>query len=200
VKDNFDRKGNVILAISEHISKVLHLYQGEKKLEEMLPLGPNKALFYKGIASYLLPGQKSPWLFQKPQSVIMDKQVISMNSDPDCKQEIPIYADPETKEEVPMCTDPESKQELPVCTDPEVKQKLPVGTDREFNLEAPMCTHPEINQEDPMDMEPEIKQQVTVVSDPRILKVGRCASLSLRSHDKNISTGECVSEYLLTTC
>ncbi|XP_020041665.2 constitutive coactivator of peroxisome proliferator-activated receptor gamma isoform X1 [Castor canadensis] len=182
VKDNFDRKGNVILAISEHISKVLHLYQGEKKLEEMLPLGPNKALFYKGIASYLLPGQKSPWLFQKPQSVIMDKQVISMNSDPDCKQEIPIYADPETKEEVPMCTDPESKQELPVCTDPEVKQKLPVGTDREFNLEAPMCTHPEINQEDPMDMEPEIKQQVTVVSDPRILKVARTHHVHAESY------------------
>lgn len=60
VKENAGKKGNIILAVSDYISKVLHLYQGEKKIEEMLPLGPNKALFYKGVTSYLLPGQKSP--------------------------------------------------------------------------------------------------------------------------------------------
>ncbi|CAN0502121.1 unnamed protein product [Rangifer tarandus platyrhynchus] len=76
VKENCDRRANIILAVADHISKVLRLHQGEKKLEEMLPLGPNKALFYKGVASYLLPGQKSPWFIQKPKDVVtLDKQL-----------------------------------------------------------------------------------------------------------------------------
>uniref|UniRef100_A0A8D2H3R9 Constitutive coactivator of peroxisome proliferator-activated receptor gamma n=1 Tax=Urocitellus parryii TaxID=9999 RepID=A0A8D2H3R9_UROPR len=113
VKENFDKKGNIILAVSDHISKVLHLHQGEKKLEEMLPLGPNRALFYKGVASYLLPGQSSPWFFQKPKSLIMlDKQVISMSSDPESKQGVPICTEPESKQGVPICTEPESKNPL----------------------------------------------------------------------------------------
>uniref|UniRef100_A0A8D2H9Q1 Constitutive coactivator of peroxisome proliferator-activated receptor gamma n=1 Tax=Urocitellus parryii TaxID=9999 RepID=A0A8D2H9Q1_UROPR len=120
VKENFDKKGNIILAVSDHISKVLHLHQGEKKLEEMLPLGPNRALFYKGVASYLLPGQSSPWFFQKPKSLIMlDKQVISMSSDPESKQGVPICTEPESKQGVPICTEPESKllnATLGVCT------------------------------------------------------------------------------------
>lgn len=160
VRESCDRKGNVILAVAEHISKVLRLHQGEKKLEEMLPLGPNKALFYKGVASYLLPGQKSPWFIQKPEDVVtLDKQVLSMSSDP------------------------ESKQEFPVCMDSESKQKLPVGTDPEFNLEAPMCTNTEVKQEDPVNVGPEAKHQVTVVLDPEILKVGGHAHPNVICHD-----------------
>ena len=160
VRESCDRKGNVILAVADHISKVLRLHQGEKKLEEMLPLGPNKALFYKGVASYLLPGQKSPWFIQKPEDVVtLDKQVLSMSSDP------------------------ESKQEFPMCMDSESKQKLPVGTDPEFNLEAPMCTNTEVKQEDPVNVGPEAKHQVTVVLDPEILKVGGHAHPNVICHD-----------------
>ncbi|XP_055392193.1 constitutive coactivator of peroxisome proliferator-activated receptor gamma isoform X2 [Bubalus kerabau] len=159
VRESCDRKGNVILAVADHISKVLRLHQGEKKLEEMLPLGPNKALFYKGVASYLLPGQKSPWFIQKPKDVVtLDKQVLSMSSDP------------------------ESKQEFPVCMDPESKQKLPVGTDPEFNLEAPMCTNTEVKQEDPVNVGPEAKHQVTVALDPEILKVARAQHVQAESY------------------
>ncbi|XP_061284597.1 constitutive coactivator of peroxisome proliferator-activated receptor gamma isoform X2 [Bos javanicus] len=159
VRESCDRKGNVILAVADHISKVLRLHQGEKKLEEMLPLGPNKALFYKGVASYLLPGQKSPWFIQKPEDVVtLDKQVLSMSSDP------------------------ESKQEFPMCMDSESKQKLPVGTDPEFNLEAPMCTNTEVKQEDPINVGPEAKHQVTVVLDPEILKVARAQHVQAESY------------------
>ncbi|XP_008841617.1 constitutive coactivator of peroxisome proliferator-activated receptor gamma isoform X1 [Nannospalax galili] len=205
MKENFGKRGNIILAVSDHIAKVLHLHQGEKKIEEMLPLGSNKALFYKGVASYLLPGQKSPWFLQKPKGVITEKQVLSMSSnpeskqevpmctDPESKQEVPVWTDTESKQEVPMCTDPESKQEVPVCTDPEfkqevfiythpeIKQKRPAGTDPEFNLEVPMHTHTEIKQEETMAMEPEIKQ-VSMVSDSEILEVARIHHVCAESY------------------
>ncbi|XP_077910562.1 constitutive coactivator of peroxisome proliferator-activated receptor gamma isoform X8 [Halichoerus grypus] len=167
VKENFDKKGNIILAVADHISKVLHLHQGEKKLEEMLPLGPNKALFYKGVASYLLPGQISPWFFQKPKGLItLDKQVVSMSSDPESKQEVPMCTDLESKQGVPMCTDPESKQEVPVCADPESKQGVPVCTDPESKQGVPVCTDPESKQGVPVCTNPESKQGVLVCTDP----------------------------------
>lgn len=167
VKENFDKKGNIILAVADHISKVLRLHQGEKKLEEMLPLGPNKALFYKGVASYLLPGQKSPWFFQKPEGVVtLDKQLLSMSSDPKSKQEVPVCTDPESKQEVPMCTDPESKQEVLLYTHPESKQEVPVYTDPESKQEVPMCTDPESKQEVPMYTDPEPKQEFPLCTHP----------------------------------
>ncbi|XP_046305361.1 constitutive coactivator of peroxisome proliferator-activated receptor gamma isoform X4 [Marmota monax] len=167
VKENFDKKGNIILAVSDHISKVLHLHQGEKKLEEMLPLGPNRALFYKGVASYLLPGQSSPWFFQKPKGLIMlDKQVISMSSDPESKQGVPICTEPESKQEVPISTDPESKQEVPISTVPESKQEVPICTVPESKQEVPMCVEPEPKQEVPMCAEPESKQEVPMSKEP----------------------------------
>ncbi|XP_057383884.1 constitutive coactivator of peroxisome proliferator-activated receptor gamma isoform X3 [Balaenoptera acutorostrata] len=167
VKENFDKRGNIILAVADHICKVLRLHQGEKKLEEMLPLGPNKALFYKGMASYLLPGQKSPWFFQKPKGVVtLDKQVLSMSSDPKSKQEVPVCTHPESKQEVPMCTDPESKQEVPLCTHPESKQEVPMYTDPESKQEVPMCTHPESKEEVPMYTDPESKQEVPLCTHP----------------------------------
>ncbi|XP_058389936.1 constitutive coactivator of peroxisome proliferator-activated receptor gamma isoform X2 [Diceros bicornis minor] len=180
VKENFDKKGNIILAVADHISKVLHLHQGEKKLEEILPLGPNKALFYKGVASYLLPGQKSPWFLQKPKGVItLDKQVVSMCTDPEskqeismcthpeCKQEVPVYIDLESKQEVPMCTHPESKQEVPTCAYPESKQEVPTCTHPESKQEVPMCTHPESKQEVPTCTHPESKQEVPTCTHPK---------------------------------
>ncbi|XP_076782663.1 constitutive coactivator of peroxisome proliferator-activated receptor gamma [Arvicanthis niloticus] len=152
VKENAGRKGNIILAVSDYISKVLHLYQGEKRIEEMLPLGPNKALFYKGVTSYLLPGQKSPWLVQKPKGIITEKQMVSL--------------DPESKQEVPMCIDPEFKQEVLVCTNPETMQEVPMCMDSEPNPEASMCTDPESKQEVPMCTDPESKPEVSLYTHP----------------------------------
>ncbi|XP_011749416.2 constitutive coactivator of peroxisome proliferator-activated receptor gamma isoform X3 [Macaca nemestrina] len=167
VKENFDKKGNIILAVSDHISKVLHLYQGERKLEELLPLGPNKALFYKGMASYLLPGQKSPWFFQKPKGVItLDKQVISMSSDPESREEVPMCSDPESKQEVHMCSDPEPRQEVPMCTGPESRQEVPMCTGPESRQEVPMCSDPEPRQEVPMCSDPESRQEVPMCTGP----------------------------------
>lgn len=165
VKENAGKKGNIILAVSDYISKVLHLYQGEKKIEEMLPLGPNKALFYKGVTSYLLPGQKSPWLVQKPKSIITDKQMASLN--PGSKQEVPMCIDPEFKQEVPVCTNPESMQEVPMCMDPEPNQEASVCMDRESKPEVPMCTDPESKPEVPLYTNPESKQKSPSEIDPK---------------------------------
>ncbi|ERE82154.1 constitutive coactivator of peroxisome proliferator-activated receptor gamma isoform X1 [Cricetulus griseus] len=175
VKENAGKKGNIILAVSDYISKVLHLHQGEKKIEEMLPLGPNKALFYKGVASYLLPGQISPWLVQKPKVIITDKQVASLN--PESKQEVPMCIDPESKPEVPVCTNSESVQEVPMCTDPESKQEIPMCTDPE-SKQVPMCTVPESKQvpmctvpeskQVPMCTDPESKQEVSIYAYPEV--------------------------------
>ncbi|NP_001344751.1 constitutive coactivator of peroxisome proliferator-activated receptor gamma [Mus musculus] len=159
VKENAGKKGNIILAVSDYISKVLHLYQGEKKIEEMLPLGPNKALFYKGVTSYLLPGQKSPWLVQKPKGMITDKQqMVSLN--PESKQEVPMCIDPEFKQEVPVCTNPESMQEVPMCMDPEPNQEASMCTDPESKQEVPMCTDSESKPEVSQYTNPESKQKL----------------------------------------
>ncbi|XP_045861216.1 constitutive coactivator of peroxisome proliferator-activated receptor gamma isoform X1 [Meles meles] len=167
LKENFDKKGNIILAVAYHISKVLHLHQGEKKLEEMLPLGPNKALFYKGVASYLLPGQKSPWFFQKPKGLItLHKQVVSMSSDPEPKQGIPMCVDPEPKDGVPMCVDPEPKDRVPMCADPEPKQGVPMCADPEPKQGGPMGADPDPKQGVPMCVDPEPKDGVPMCADP----------------------------------
>ncbi|XP_047591195.1 constitutive coactivator of peroxisome proliferator-activated receptor gamma isoform X2 [Lutra lutra] len=167
LKENFDKKGNIILAVADHIAKVLHLHQGEKKLEEMLPLGPNKALFYKGVASYLLPGQKSPWFFQKPKGLItLHKQVVSMSSDPEPKQGVPMCVDPEPKQGFPMCADPEPKQGVPMCADPDPKDGVPMCADPEPKQGVPMCADPEPKQGVPMCADPEPKQGVPMCADP----------------------------------
>nr|XP_048277598.1 constitutive coactivator of peroxisome proliferator-activated receptor gamma isoform X2 [Myodes glareolus]XP_048277608.1 constitutive coactivator of peroxisome proliferator-activated receptor gamma isoform X2 [Myodes glareolus] len=191
VKENAGKKGNIILAVSDYISRVLHLYQGEKKIEDMLPLGPNKALFYKGVAAYLLPGQKSPWLVQKPKGIVTDKQVenpeskqeIPMCLDPESKQEVPVHTNPESMQEVPMCTDPESNQEASMCTDPESKQEVPMCTDPESKQEVSVYTYPEVkqklpsetgaefNSEELMCTHPEVKQEDVMDMEPEIKQV-----------------------------
>ncbi|KAM5327219.1 constitutive coactivator of peroxisome proliferator-activated receptor gamma isoform 2-T2 [Glossophaga mutica] len=108
VRENCDKKGSVVFAVADHISKVLRLHQGEKKLEEMLPLGPNKALFYKAMASYLLPGQKSPWISHTPKAATTsDKQEVPMSSDSESKPEVPVNLEPEIKQQVTMVSDAE---------------------------------------------------------------------------------------------
>ncbi|XP_066103853.1 constitutive coactivator of peroxisome proliferator-activated receptor gamma isoform X2 [Saccopteryx bilineata] len=167
IQENWDRRGSAVLAVADHIARVLRVHQGEKKLEEMLPLGPNKALFYKGMASYLLPGQQSPWISQKAKVIAtLDKPVVFMSSDPESKQEVPMSTDPEFKQEVPISTDPEFKQEVPMSTDPESKQEVPMSTDPEFKQEVPMSSDPEFKQEVPMSSDPESKQEVPMSTDP----------------------------------
>uniref|UniRef100_A0A8D1DR49 Constitutive coactivator of peroxisome proliferator-activated receptor gamma n=1 Tax=Sus scrofa TaxID=9823 RepID=A0A8D1DR49_PIG len=167
VRENFDKKGNIILAVADHIAKVRRLHQGEKKLEEILPLGTNKALFYKGVASYLLPGQRSPWFFQKPEGVItLDKPVVSIISGPESNWEVPMCTDPESKQEVPMCTDPESGRDVPVCTDPESGRDVPVCTDPESGRDVPVCTDPESGRDVPVCTDPESGRDVPVCTDP----------------------------------
>ncbi|XP_023377497.1 constitutive coactivator of peroxisome proliferator-activated receptor gamma isoform X3 [Pteropus vampyrus] len=132
-RKNSDKRGNVILAVADHISKVLRLHQGEKKLEEMLPLGQNKALFYKGVASYLLPGQTSPWIFQKPIGITtLGKQIVSVSTDPEFKPESLVCTHPESKEETPVCTHPETEQEDPMNVEPEMKQQVTMVSDTEI--------------------------------------------------------------------
>ncbi|XP_039738065.1 constitutive coactivator of peroxisome proliferator-activated receptor gamma isoform X5 [Pteropus medius] len=132
-RKNSDKRGNVILAVADHISKVLRLHQGEKKLEEMLPLGQNKALFYKGVASYLLPGQTSPWIFQKPKGITtLGKQIVSVSTDPEFKPESLVCTHPESKEETPVCTHPETEQEDPMNVEPEMKQQVTMVSDTEI--------------------------------------------------------------------
>uniref|UniRef100_A0A8D1CGN7 Constitutive coactivator of peroxisome proliferator-activated receptor gamma n=1 Tax=Sus scrofa TaxID=9823 RepID=A0A8D1CGN7_PIG len=167
VRENFDKKGNIILAVADHIAKVRRLHQGEKKLEEILPLGTNKALFYKGVASYLLPGQRSPWFFQKPEGVItLDKPVVSIISGPESNWEVPMCTDPESKQEVPMCTDPESGRDVPVCTDPASGRDVPMCTDPESGQDVPMCTDPESGRDVPVCTDPESGQEISLSSDP----------------------------------
>ncbi|XP_047625638.1 constitutive coactivator of peroxisome proliferator-activated receptor gamma isoform X4 [Phacochoerus africanus] len=167
VRENFDKKGNIILAVADHIATVRRLHQGEKKLEEILPLGTNKALFYKGVASYLLPGQRSPWLFQKPEGVItLDKPVVSMISGPESNWEVPMCTDPESGRDVPVCTDPESKRDIPVCTDPGSGRDVPVCTDPGSGRDVPVCTDPGSGRDVPVCTDPGSGRDVPVCTDP----------------------------------
>ncbi|XP_049641126.1 constitutive coactivator of peroxisome proliferator-activated receptor gamma isoform X2 [Suncus etruscus] len=187
VKGNFNKRGNIILAVADHIAKVLHLYQGEKKLEEMLPLGPNKALFYKGLASYLLPGQESPWVFQNPEDVItLNKEYIDPKStipevlvtaDPESsKQEVAMYIDPESGQEIPMCAGSESKQECSIPVYHESKRASPREADLECEPEA------ERKHGDLTKSQPEVKRQSTMGSDPEILMVARTQHVQAESY------------------
>uniref|UniRef100_A0A8C3CV43 Constitutive coactivator of peroxisome proliferator-activated receptor gamma n=1 Tax=Cairina moschata TaxID=8855 RepID=A0A8C3CV43_CAIMO len=59
---SYNRRTNVILAVANYISRVPCSYSSLKHLEEMLPLGSDKTLLLRGMESYLLPGQQSPWI------------------------------------------------------------------------------------------------------------------------------------------
>lgn len=119
-REGFDRKGSVILAVADHIARVLRSHQGEKRLEEMLPLGPNQALLYRGMASYLLPGQTSPWILQKPTGVTaLHEQLLAVSSDPESRHGSPVCTDPEITQDA-MNMEPETKHQVTMCSDPEI--------------------------------------------------------------------------------
>lgn len=54
-----DKRTATILAVAYFISHIPHSYN---TLTEKLPLGTDKLILCRGIESYLLPGQQSPWL------------------------------------------------------------------------------------------------------------------------------------------
>ncbi|KAM6185275.1 constitutive coactivator of peroxisome proliferator-activated receptor gamma [Rhynchocyon petersi] len=153
VKENLDRRGNTILAVADHIVRVLRLQQGEKRLEEMLPLGPDKALFYKGVASYVLPGQTSPWFLKKSRAVVtLHGQKLSTSPDTETK-----HMGPAVMLAAPMCADPGFKQ-VTINSHPEIKQQVTPFSD------------------------PEVKQEVTMVSDAEILKVAKAHHIQGESY------------------
>lgn len=59
---SYNRRTNVLLAVANYISRVPCSYSSLKHLEEMLPLGSDKTVLLRGMESYLLPGQQSPWI------------------------------------------------------------------------------------------------------------------------------------------
>uniref|UniRef100_A0A8C9G0H5 Constitutive coactivator of peroxisome proliferator-activated receptor gamma n=1 Tax=Pavo cristatus TaxID=9049 RepID=A0A8C9G0H5_PAVCR len=59
---SYNRRTSIILAVANYISKIPCSYSSLKHLEEMLPLGSDKTLLHRGMESYLLPGQQSPWI------------------------------------------------------------------------------------------------------------------------------------------
>ncbi|XP_073401202.1 constitutive coactivator of peroxisome proliferator-activated receptor gamma isoform X1 [Dendrobates tinctorius] len=63
-----NKRANVIRAVATFISKIQLAPQGLKEVEKMLPPGCKLTLLEKGIQSYVLPQQFSPWLSRSPQS------------------------------------------------------------------------------------------------------------------------------------
>ncbi|XP_020656869.3 constitutive coactivator of peroxisome proliferator-activated receptor gamma isoform X1 [Pogona vitticeps] len=57
-----DKRINMILAVANYISALPRSYDSLMALAEMLPLGSDKSVLLRGIESYILPGQQSPWL------------------------------------------------------------------------------------------------------------------------------------------
>ncbi|NWI64778.1 F120B protein, partial [Todus mexicanus] len=87
--NRYNRRTNILLAVADYISKVPCSYSSMKHLEEMLPFGSDKTLLYKGVESYLLPGQQSPWIppnitnrqtlsLQQQTALCQDKEIFQL--------------------------------------------------------------------------------------------------------------------------
>ncbi|XP_048342747.1 constitutive coactivator of peroxisome proliferator-activated receptor gamma isoform X2 [Sphaerodactylus townsendi] len=82
---SYDKRTNTVLAVANYISTIQRTYNSVMVLEEMLPLGSDKAILAKGIESYILPGQQSPWL---PCD-------FSYSPEASANQDIPLFLDQE---------------------------------------------------------------------------------------------------------
>ncbi|XP_065536428.1 constitutive coactivator of peroxisome proliferator-activated receptor gamma isoform X7 [Lathamus discolor] len=69
--NSYNRRTNIFFAVANYISKVPWSYSSLKHLEDILPLGSDKTLLCRGVESYLLPGQQSPWIPPKVTSCQM---------------------------------------------------------------------------------------------------------------------------------
>lgn len=87
--NSYNRRTNILLAVANYISKVPCSYSSLKHLEEMLPLRSDKTLLHRGVESYLLPGQQSPWIppnltscqtfsLQQQTAVCQDKEIFQV--------------------------------------------------------------------------------------------------------------------------
>lgn len=86
---SYNRRTNILLSVANYISKIPCSYSSLKHLEEILPLGSDKTLLYKGVNSYLLPGQQSPWIppsvtncqtlsLQQQSALCQDKEIFQV--------------------------------------------------------------------------------------------------------------------------
>ncbi|XP_057262963.1 constitutive coactivator of peroxisome proliferator-activated receptor gamma isoform X3 [Pezoporus wallicus] len=69
--NSYNRRTSIFFAVANYISKVPQSYSSLKHLEDILPLGSDKTLLYRGVECYLLPGQQSPWIPPKVASCQM---------------------------------------------------------------------------------------------------------------------------------
>ncbi|NXM63002.1 F120B protein, partial [Illadopsis cleaveri] len=86
---SYNRRTNILLSVANYISKIPCSYSSLKHLEEILPLGSDKTLLCRGVNSYLLPGQQSPWIppnvtncqmlsLQQQSALCQDKEIFQV--------------------------------------------------------------------------------------------------------------------------
>ncbi|NWY38380.1 F120B protein, partial [Sylvia atricapilla] len=86
---SYNRRANILLSVANYISKLPCSYSSLKHLEEILPLGSDKTLLCRGVNSYLLPGQQSPWIppnitncqmlsLQQQSTLCQDKEIFQV--------------------------------------------------------------------------------------------------------------------------
>ncbi|NXN01921.1 F120B protein, partial [Sylvia borin] len=86
---SYNRRANILLSVANYISKLPCSYSSLKHLEEILPLGSDKTLLCRGVNSYLLPGQQSPWIppnitncqllsLQQQSALCQDKEIFQV--------------------------------------------------------------------------------------------------------------------------
>ncbi|NXI13903.1 F120B protein, partial [Irena cyanogastra] len=85
--NSYNRRTNILLSVANYISKIPCSYSSLKHLEEILPLGSDKTLLCRGVGSYLLPGQQSPWI---PPNVT-NCQMLSLQQQSDLCQDKEIF-------------------------------------------------------------------------------------------------------------
>lgn len=82
-----NRRANVIRAVASFIARIQHKPDGIEEVRKMLPPEFDTALLQKGIESYILPEQTSPWVFQgshlrdctsKQESTYQDREIIQV--------------------------------------------------------------------------------------------------------------------------
>ncbi|NXK60099.1 F120B protein, partial [Sylvietta virens] len=87
--NSYNRRTNILLSVANYISKIPCSYSSLKHLEEILPLGSDKTLLCRGVNSYLLPGQQSPWIppsvtncqmlsLQQQSALCQDKEIFQV--------------------------------------------------------------------------------------------------------------------------
>ncbi|NXX26818.1 F120B protein, partial [Nicator chloris] len=90
-RNNSYNRTNILLSVANYISKMPCSYSSLKHLEEILPLGSDKTLLCRGVNSYLLPGQQSPWIppnvtngpmlsLQQQSALCQDKEIFQVTS------------------------------------------------------------------------------------------------------------------------